>query len=142
MTGLSVACDRMGRRVDVDQLVGATDIAERLGLVRNQDVHTWRRRDPTFPEPVAVLGGGPQKGIFVWYWPDVAVWARKKGLEPGDRRTLAPRSKSARDRQTELEVLQREMSELAAVREQLGELAALRARLEALESRAPEPGQG
>src|SRR5690242_11764646 len=67
----SLACAPMGRRVDVDQLVGASDIKDRLGFTRVQDVHSTRRRDPAFPEPVAFIGGGPQHRILVWYWPDV-----------------------------------------------------------------------
>lgn len=128
----------VGRRVDVDQLVGATDIAERLGFARSQDVHHWRRRDPGFPEPVTVLGGGPRKGIYVWAWPDVAAWARKKGFTLAEGEwTPPPRSKSARDRQSELEALQRELANLAGLREQLSEVATLRERLEAIERREP-----
>jgi predicted DNA-binding transcriptional regulator AlpA len=64
----------MGRKVDVDDLVGAAEIAERLGLSHPQTVHTLRRRDPAFPAPVASL-----KRAHVWTWPDVAAWARSTG---------------------------------------------------------------
>jgi hypothetical protein len=60
--------------VDVDQLVGAEEIAERLGLKRYQHVHQIRRRDPTFPEPVVTL-----RRAMVWNWPDVERWARASG---------------------------------------------------------------
>lgn len=64
--------EEVGRRVDVDNLVGAAEIAERLGVARAQVVHDWRRRYPgEFPEPVAKL-----KQALVWNWPDVEVWAR------------------------------------------------------------------
>lgn len=62
----------MGRRLDVDHLVGATEIAERCHLRQAQTVHSWRRRYPEFPEPVAKL-----KQALVWYWPEVARWARR-----------------------------------------------------------------
>jgi hypothetical protein len=62
----------MGRRLDVDELVGATEIAERLGLAQPQTVHSWRQRYPDFPSPVVTL-----KQALVWYWPDVARWARR-----------------------------------------------------------------
>lgn len=56
------------------QLVGAAEIAERLGLAHPQTVHSWRRRYPEFPQPVAQL-----RQALVWAWPDVARWARKTG---------------------------------------------------------------
>jgi predicted DNA-binding transcriptional regulator AlpA len=62
------------RRIDVDQLVGAAEIAQRLGVKRPQVVHDWRRRHPDFPAPVAEL-----HAALVWAWPDVERWARKTG---------------------------------------------------------------
>ena len=64
----------MGRRLDVDRLVGATEIAERLGVARPQVIHEWRRRHADFPQPVAHL-----RTALVWYWPDVERWARRTG---------------------------------------------------------------
>jgi hypothetical protein len=64
----------MGRRVDVENLVGAAEIAERLGVKRPQVVHDWRRRYPDFPQPVANL-----RQALIWNWPDVERWARKTG---------------------------------------------------------------
>lgn len=58
----------------MDQLVGAAEIAERLGASRTQVVHMWRVRHPDFPQPVARLAMG-----LVWAWPDVEEWARKTG---------------------------------------------------------------
>lgn len=58
----------------MDHLVGAAEIAERLGLSHTQTVHTLRRRDPEFPAPVATL-----RQAMVWNWPDVAAWARSTG---------------------------------------------------------------
>jgi predicted DNA-binding transcriptional regulator AlpA len=62
------------RRVPVDQLVGAAEIAERLGVKRSTVVHDWRRRHADFPKPVAQL-----KTALVWAWPDVESWARRTG---------------------------------------------------------------
>ena len=68
----------MSRRVEVDQLVGAAEIAERLGLTYVESVHTWRRRHPDFPTPVAQL-----KQALIWYWPDVEAWAGEfKKVQP------------------------------------------------------------
>ena len=64
----------MGRKVDVDLLVDATAIAERMGLARPQAVHNWRARYPEFPKPVAEFGKST-----LWYWPDVLDWVRASG---------------------------------------------------------------
>lgn len=64
----------MGRRIDVDNLVGAAEIAERCGVKRPQVVHDWRRRYPDFPEPVAQL-----RQALVWNWPEVERWAKDTG---------------------------------------------------------------
>lgn len=64
----------MGRQIDADQLVGAAEIAERLGVSRPQAVHTWRVRHDKFPEPIATL-----KTAMIWYWPDVEEWALATG---------------------------------------------------------------
>ncbi|MGD9701580.1 MAG: DNA-binding protein [Acidimicrobiia bacterium] len=66
-----------GRKVEVDQLVGAAEIAERLDLSHPQNVHVWRKRHADFPQPVAKL-----QQALVWYWPDVEAWARKTGRYP------------------------------------------------------------
>jgi predicted DNA-binding transcriptional regulator AlpA len=64
----------VGRKVDLDDLVDATEIARRLNVKRPQVVHDWRRRHEDFPEPVAFLGNA-----HVWLWPDVEKWARSTG---------------------------------------------------------------
>lgn len=60
----------------MDQLVGAAEIADRLGLSHAQSVHNLRRRHPAFPEPVATL-----RTAMVWAWPDVEAWARATGRQ-------------------------------------------------------------
>lgn len=61
----------------MDQLVGAAEIAERLGVRNASLVHDWVRRYPDFPEPVAELKAG-----HIWAWPDVEAWARHTGRLP------------------------------------------------------------
>lgn len=58
----------------MDQLVGATEIAMRLGARSAARVHDWRRRYPEFPQPVASLAMG-----LVWNWPEVERWAKQSG---------------------------------------------------------------
>jgi hypothetical protein len=71
----------MARRVEVTDLVGAAEIAERLGLSHRETVHSYRRRYSDFPEPVARL-----RQALVWSWRDVERWAVKTGRLPKDRR--------------------------------------------------------
>ena len=66
----------MGRKVDVDDLVTAADIAGRLGLSEPQVVHTWRDRHDDYPEPLVVRG----TRVVLWSWVDVARWARATDL--------------------------------------------------------------
>lgn len=63
----------MGRKVDLDDLAGAAELARLLG-VHTQTVHLWRRRHPDFPEPVLQL-----QQAMLWLWPDVESWARRTG---------------------------------------------------------------
>lgn len=55
-------------------LVGAAEIAERLGVPRSSSIHVWIARYPDFPAPVVKL-----KGTHIWHWPDVEAWARATG---------------------------------------------------------------
>lgn len=58
----------------MDQLVGTTEIAQRLGVKRPQVVHDWRRRHADFPQPIVTL-----TKAMLWHWPDVERWARRTG---------------------------------------------------------------
>ena len=73
----------MGRKIDVDHLVGAAEIAERLGGKRPHLIHDWRRRYPEFPEPVLVL-----RGTMVWVWGEVEEWAHHTGRLPRSGKRL------------------------------------------------------
>jgi hypothetical protein len=64
----------VGKKVDVDDLVGAYEIAQRMGVARPQVIHEWRRRHPDFPEPIATL-----KTALIWDWKEVQRWARETG---------------------------------------------------------------
>lgn len=64
----------MGRKIDVDELVGAGDIAARLGVASPQVVHMWRQRHKDFPPPVATIAQ-----TLIWAWPDIEAWARATG---------------------------------------------------------------
>jgi len=67
----------VGRKVDVDDLVGAAEIAERLGVARSQTIHVWRSRYPDFPKPVVQL-----QQALVFSWSEVQAWAAATGRLP------------------------------------------------------------
>jgi predicted DNA-binding transcriptional regulator AlpA len=64
----------VGRRVDVEDLAGAYEIAQRLGVARPQVIHEWRCRHADFPEPIAQL-----KTALIWDWKDIERWAKATG---------------------------------------------------------------
>ena len=64
----------MGKKVDVDDLVSAPEIATRLRLYDRTLPHTWLRSQPSFPQPVAKLAIG-----HVWQWSAVERWAAQTG---------------------------------------------------------------
>jgi hypothetical protein len=64
----------VGRKVDVDDIVSASEIADRLGVKQRSVVHDWRRRHTDFPQPIARVKLG-----HLWAWPDVERWARRTG---------------------------------------------------------------
>lgn len=77
----------MGRTVDVDDLVSAAEIADRLGYVNVTSFHSVRTRDPDFPQPVVRTG---KNGHFLlWLWPEVLDWAYRRG-RLGPRRRASP----------------------------------------------------
>ena len=63
----------VARPVDPEEIVGAAEIADRLG-VGTSVVHDWRRRHPEFPQPILRLSMG-----LAWYWPAVKAWAEATG---------------------------------------------------------------
>lgn len=75
----------MGRRLDVDQLVGSNEIAQRLGFHHPQLVHYYKNHDSAFPHPVLVLGRD-RASTHIWYWPDVERWAIRRGRLPKPKR--------------------------------------------------------
>jgi transposase-like protein len=66
------------REIPSGDLVGASEIAERLGLAHSTTVHSWRVRyrasDDPFPEPVTKVAGA-----YLWSWLDVRRWCERTG---------------------------------------------------------------
>ena len=67
----------LGRLIDVDNLVSAIHIAERLGCAR-PTVYSWIDSDPAFPTPVFTSAGPVSRGVRLWYWPDVEDWHSRR----------------------------------------------------------------
>ena len=67
----------MGRKVDVEDLVGTIEVADRLGLAHVASVHTLMRRYDDFPEPLLISGR-----TRIWAWSDVEEWAKATGRLP------------------------------------------------------------
>ena len=61
----------------MDQLVGAEEIADRLGVSGPTVVHNWSFRYDDFPAPVV-----QRTRAKLWYWPEIAAWARSTGRYP------------------------------------------------------------
>jgi predicted DNA-binding transcriptional regulator AlpA len=61
----------VAKKIDQNDLVGAHEIAERLGLSFPNVVHTWRKRHKNFPQPVAVLQAG-----LIWDWKEIQAWVK------------------------------------------------------------------
>jgi hypothetical protein len=62
----------MGQRVDIDDLIDATGVAELLGLAHRNTVSVYQHRYPDMPRPVLNFGNGR---VLVWLKPDVERWA-------------------------------------------------------------------
>jgi hypothetical protein len=60
--------------VNVNDIVGTAEIADRLALSHAETVHAWRRRHADFPQPIAHVSG-----TYLWAWPDVVAWVRATG---------------------------------------------------------------
>ena len=61
----------MGRIVDVDDLIGSTDVAEMIGLSHVNSVTTYLKRYPDFPRPVVDVSNGR---IRLWLRQDIDGW--------------------------------------------------------------------
>lgn len=61
------------KKVRVEDLVGSSEIARRLGLRNVHTVHVWRTRHSDFPQPIAKL-----ETALIWNWQDVLAWSRTR----------------------------------------------------------------
>ncbi len=85
----------VGRMVDVDELVSARTIAQRLGFSGVHLVHYYFRSDASFPDPVYVVPD-MARPLRLWCWPDVeAWWGSRHHRQAGPGRTALGRKGSS-----------------------------------------------
>ena len=68
----------MGRRVDVDDLIDAHDVADLIGLSQANNVHLYQRRYPDMPRPVLDRGGRRAK---LWLRSEIRDWLVQREAE-------------------------------------------------------------
>jgi glutathione-regulated potassium-efflux system ancillary protein KefG len=66
----------MGRTIDVDDLIDAQGVADRLGLAQRNTVSLYQKRYPDMPRPVVDLGKGRCK---MWLLSEIDAWADATG---------------------------------------------------------------
>lgn len=65
----------MGRKVDVEELIDAKEVADMLGLAQRNTVSLYQRRYPNMPRPVVDLGSGRCK---MWLRGEIEFWRRHR----------------------------------------------------------------
>lgn len=65
----------MPRRVPLDDLIDAHDVARMLGLAQRNTVSQYQRRYPDMPRPVLDLGPGRPS---LWLRPQIERWYGKQ----------------------------------------------------------------
>ena len=68
----------MGKKVDVDDLIDASRVAEMLRLSQRNTVSSYQRRYPGMPRPVVDLGAGRCK---MWLRSEISQWAAETGRQ-------------------------------------------------------------
>jgi predicted DNA-binding transcriptional regulator AlpA len=63
----------VGRRVNVDDLIDAREVARLIGLARETSVSVYQRRYPDMPRPVVRRSSGR---CLLWLRQDVEAWAK------------------------------------------------------------------
>lgn len=69
----------MGRRIDVDDLVSAAEVAGILGLAHHNSVTTYLHRYADFPAPIVDKSNGR---IRLWLREDIVRWKADRPDSP------------------------------------------------------------
>ena len=65
----------MARRVDIEDLIDATDVARVLNLAQANSVYLYLRRYPDMPRPV--IDRGPKRAKL-WLRSEVEAWEHRR----------------------------------------------------------------
>jgi predicted DNA-binding transcriptional regulator AlpA len=65
----------MSPKVNTEDLIGASEVAEILGLAHHNSVSTYLRRYEDFPQPVVDL---PNSRIRLWLRQDINAWRKTR----------------------------------------------------------------
>jgi glutathione-regulated potassium-efflux system ancillary protein KefG len=65
----------MARRVDIDDLIDATDVARVLHLAHANSVYLYMRRYPDMPRPV--VDRGPKRAKL-WLRSEIQAWEHRR----------------------------------------------------------------
>ena len=71
----------MGRRIDVDDLIDAADVAAILGLAYPNSVYSYLTRYPGMPRPV--FDRGPKRAKL-WLRTEMEAWAQGRSSGTAD----------------------------------------------------------
>lgn len=66
----------MGKRIDVDDLIDANEVARLLGLAHRNSVTTYLNRYPDMPRPAVEIR---ESRIRLWSRPEIVTWAAHTG---------------------------------------------------------------
>lgn len=66
----------MGRKVDVDDLLDAGQVAQLLGLKHRNAVSEYQRRYEDMPRPLVIRNS---ERTLLWHRGDIALWAKQTG---------------------------------------------------------------
>jgi predicted DNA-binding transcriptional regulator AlpA len=70
----------MARKVDPDELIGSSEVAEILGLSHTSGISTYVKRYEDFPGPVVDL---PRSRVRLWLRPEIERWDSQRSKRRG-----------------------------------------------------------
>mgnify|MGYP001548032250 FL=1 len=65
----------MSPKVNTEDLIGAAEVADILGLAHHNSVSTYLRRYEDFPRPVVDL---PKRRVRLWLRQDINKWRKQR----------------------------------------------------------------
>jgi predicted DNA-binding transcriptional regulator AlpA len=66
----------MGRKIDVDDVIDSSDVAELLGLSHRNAITLYQKRYEDMPRPIIVKNQGR---TLLWLRSEISAWAKQAG---------------------------------------------------------------